>query len=210
MQEHDARRVAIARQIWDGAADASGTPVVAYLLGRGISITPPQCLRWAPALRCPDGTVRPAMLARIDARDGAMIGISRTWLVRDAAGNWRRRDRAMLGRAVGGAVRLAPPAETLAVSEGVESGLAVAQATALPVWAGLSTSGLRSLLLPAAVRQVIILGDNDANGAGERAARDAAARWLGEGRQVRLAMPTLPDTDMADVLLGTKDHHVTG
>src|SRR6516164_7299123 len=91
MQEHDARRVAIARQIWDGAADASGTPVVAYLLGRGISITPPQCLRWAPALRCPDGTVRPAMLARIDARDGAMIGISRTWLVRDAAGNWRRR-----------------------------------------------------------------------------------------------------------------------
>jgi hypothetical protein len=40
------------------------------------------------------------------------------------------------------------------------------------------------------------------NGAGERAARAAAQRWLGEGRNVRLALPPEPGTDFADVLLG--------
>jgi putative DNA primase/helicase len=76
------------------------------------------------------------------------------------------------------------------------------QATAQPAWAALSTSGLVALILPAIVRAVIILADHDANGAGERAARTAAQRWLAEGRRVRLAMPPEPDTDMADVLAG--------
>jgi putative DNA primase/helicase len=44
--------------------------------------------------------------------------------------------------------------------------------------------------------------DHDCSGAGERAARSAAARWLSEGRRVRIAMPLKPGTDMADVLAG--------
>jgi hypothetical protein len=52
------------------------------------------------------------------------------------------------------------------------------------------------------VRQVIILADHDANGAGERAARAAAIRWVGEGRRVRIAMPPEPGTDFADLLAG--------
>jgi len=47
---------------------------------------------------------------------------------------------------------------------------------------------------------VTILADNDKNGAGERAAHTAAARWLAEGRRVRIAMPPLPGTDWNDVL----------
>ena len=44
--------------------------------------------------------------------------------------------------------------------------------------------------------------DHDANGTGERAAHDAAARWLAEGRRVRIAMPPEPGADFNDVLIG--------
>jgi putative DNA primase/helicase len=71
-----------------------------------------------------------------------------------------------------------------------------------PAWAALSTSGLVSLVLPLSVRTVIILADHDTNGAGERAARAAAQRWLTEGRRVRIAMPPEAGMDMADVLAG--------
>jgi len=58
------------------------------------------------------------------------------------------------------------------------------------------------LVLPWIVRTVVILADHDHNGAGERAARNAAQRWLAEGRQVRIATPLDPGNDMADVLAG--------
>ncbi len=197
-----ARRIAIAGRIWDAAQNARGTPVEQSLRARGITISVPCMLRWTPSLRRPDGSVAPAMVARIDGIDGELIGVSRTWLDRDAAGIWRRCARAMLGRAASGAVRLAPVARVLLIGEGVETCLAAMQATGMPAWAALSTSGLVGLELPPLVRTVIILADHDRSGAGERAARRAAARWLSEGRGVKIAMPPEPGTDFNDVLVG--------
>ncbi len=205
-----ARRVAVARRIWNAASEARVTPVVAYLVGRSINITPPQSLRYAPALRRPDGNRGPAMVARIDDVAGELIGIARTWLDRGPDGRWCRRDRAMLGRAAGGAARLAPVAEMLMVSEGVETSLAAMQATGQPTWAALSTAGLVNLVLPPIVGSVTILADHDRSGAGERAARTAAQRWLAEGRRVRIALPPEPGTDMADVLAGPGHAHIEG
>lgn len=200
--EDRARRVEAAWRIWGAATDARGSPVAAYLAGRGITIAPPSSLRCAPSLRRPGGTSGVAMVARIDSPDGELIGISRTWLDRDAAGIWRRRDRAMLGRAAGGAVRLAPAAETLLIGEGIETCLTVMQATVQPAWAGLSTAGLMTLALPPIARTVFILADHDISGAGERVARIAAARWLAEGRRVRIAMPPEPGSDFNDIFVG--------
>jgi hypothetical protein len=149
------------------------------------------------------------MVARVDDIDGELIGISRTWLTRDAAGNWYRLHRAMLGRAACGGVRLAPVAETLMIGEGIETCLAAMQATGMPAWAALSTSGMKALLLPPGVRDVVILADHDANGAGERAAYIAADRWVAEGRRVRIAMPPAPDTDFNDLLLGRANLRIT-
>jgi putative DNA primase/helicase len=197
------RCIAAGRRIWDAARDARGSPVVRYLAGRGITMPVPASLRWAPSLRRRDGTAGPAMVARVDGLDGELTGVHRTWLARDAAGGWRRRDRASLGPVGGGAVRLAPVAETLLVAEGIETALAAMQATAQPAWAALSTSGMTALRLPTIVRRyVVILADHDRNGAGERAARVAAQHWLAEGRRVRIAMPPQPGTDFADVLAG--------
>ena len=192
------------------AHDARRSPVAAYLAGRGITVNPPPSLRWAPALRRRDGTDGPAMIGRIDSIDGELIGIARTWLTRDAAGSWCRLDRAMLGRAAGGAVRLAPAYDTLMIGEGIETCISAMQACALPAWAALSTSGMTGLMLPATLRRIIILADHDASGAGERAAYAAADGWLADGRQVRIAMPPQPGTDFNDVLLGRAYARIEG
>jgi hypothetical protein len=197
-----ARRTALARRTWEAAMDARGSPVARYLASRSITLPVPPSLRWARALRRLDGTTGPAMVARVDGIDGGLIGVHRTWLARDESGRWRRRDRASLGPIGGGAVRLAPAAETLLIGEGVETSLAAMQVTVQAAWAAVSTSGIVALRLPPIVRTVVILADHDRSGAGERAAQTAARRWLAEGRRVRIAMPPESDTDMADVLAG--------
>jgi phage/plasmid primase-like uncharacterized protein len=47
---------------------------------------------------------------------------------------------------------------------------------------------------------VLIAADNDQSGTGQRAANAAAARWLSEGRRVKVCLPPLPDCDWNDVL----------
>jgi putative DNA primase/helicase len=206
-----ARRIEAARRIWDRAqyAEADGSPVVPYLAARGITIPPPPSLRWAPALRRPDGSYGTAMVGLVEHAERGIVGLHRTFLGRDADGIWRRIERRSLGPIGGGAVRLAPAAETLLIGEGVETCLAATQATAQPAWAALSTSGLVALMLPTIVRTVVILADHDANGACERAARAAAARWLAEGRKVRIARPPIPGTDFNDVLMGRAHARIT-
>ena len=56
---------------------------------------------------------------------------------------------------------------------------------------------------------MIILADHDLSGAGQRAARTAAARWLAEGRRARIVLPPVPGTDMADVLAGRSYARIT-
>jgi putative DNA primase/helicase len=193
-----ARRIEIARRIWDAARDARGSPVVHYLAGRGITLPPPPSLRWAPTLRRPDGAYASAVVARVDNIDGERIGVHRTWIERGPDGAWRRRDRAMLGRVAGGAVRLAPAGETLLIVEGIESALAAMELTGWPAWAALWAGGIERLALPTIVRNVAIAVDRD--GAGERAAHAAAQRWLDDGRRVRLLVPDRLGADANDLL----------
>lgn len=87
--------------------------------------------------------------------------------------------------------------------------MAATTATATSAWAALSTSGMATLALPSIVRTVIILADHDVNGAGERAARTSAGRWLAEGRRVQIALPPEPGTDIADLLNGQDYARVT-
>ena len=97
------------------------------------------------------------------------------------------------------AVRLGTFAEVLMVGEGIETCLAVMQATGRPAWAALSTSGLRALDLPQQVREVVVLADGDEPG--EAAARNCACRWKREGRSVRIARSPR-GCDFNDLLLG--------
>jgi hypothetical protein len=198
------RRIAIARRLWDAASEARRGPLERYFTGRGLALPASPSLRWAPRSRLPrTREERPAMVARVDNVDGEFVGISRTYLTPD----FRRLGRAFLGPINGGAVRLGAPRPDgwLIVGEGIETVVSVMQVYGLPGWTALSANGLRALVLPRQVRMIVIAADNDTNGVGEAAARDAAERWAWEGRQVRLMLPAQVDSDFNDELRGGID-----
>jgi len=187
--DNDAKRTERALAIWQLSKRSPETPVAAYLASRGLHLPPSDALRFHPLLKHPSGDSWPAMIALVTrGSDDAPLAIHRTFLARDGAGKAPvDPHRMMLGPCRGGAVRLAEPGDVLMIGEGIETCLAAMQATGHPAWAALSTSGLRALDLPKAVRDVIVLADGD--GPGEAAARNCALRWKRDGRRVRIARP---------------------
>lgn len=202
------RRIGLAHDMLASALPAIGTLVERYLRSRGYSGPIPPSIQFigmhtAYGWHEPSGQRRPVMVAAVEHVEHGFVGVSQTYLAIDGSTKASLDPpRLFTGPVAGGAVRLAQAAETLLVGEGIETCLAGMRATGTPAWAALSTSGLVALVLPSIVRTVVILADNDANGAGERAAYTAADRWLAEDRRVRIAMPPEPGTDFADVLLG--------
>ena len=205
-------QIARAIAIWREARPVAGTPVEKYLASRSITGPLPSNLRFHPACPHPSGARFPAMVALVEHVTHGPVAIHRAYLQSDGSDKaFVEPSKAMLGPVGGGAVRLATVRQDrwLAIAEGIETALSVATACALPVWAALSAGGIRSLVLSSRAMHIVICADNDASGTGQRAASDAAARWLSEGRSVRIATPTEPDTDMADVLIaGTQEHAI--
>ena len=145
------------------------------------------------------------MVAAVAAPDGSFAGIHRTYLAADRPRKAEvENPKLSLGAISCGAVRLALASGELAIGEGIETCLAYMQAEGVPTWAALSTSGLRSIVLPpkpiASSVEIIV----DADPAGEAAAQHAAERLSAEGRAVRLTRP-LAGKDMNDALRAIAD-----
>ena len=200
---HDAERTRTALSIWASSAPANGTLVETYLEARGLRLPPSPPLRFRPALKHPSGGIWPAMVALVTQGDGdTPIAIHRTFLDRSGGGKAPIDPaKMMLGPCRGGAVKLGAPGQVLMVGEGIETCVAAMLASGYPAWAALSTSGLRALELPNAVRDVLVLADGDHPG--EAAARDCARRWTREGRRVRIARPPA-GMDFNDLLMGPR------
>ena len=201
---HRAKMTAFARWLWSESVPARGTLVEVYLWSRLLTMPPPPSLRLHYRLRLDEIGKLPAMVGKVEHIEHGFTAIHVTWLHPDYhAGGARRGARKTFGPIGGGAVRFGwpKPGKWLTVAEGVESTLSAMQLTGLPGWAALSDGGIERLLLPPEARQVLICADNDANGRGEAAARNAAERWLSEGREVRLALPPETGSDFNDVLL---------
>ena len=196
----EAERRAAALRIWRQCRPASGSPVETYLRSRGIILLPPPSIRFHPSLlHRPSGRQLPAMVAGVQALDGRVTAVHRTWLRDDGGGKADvKRPKMMLGSVAPGAVRLARAGTELHVGEGLETCLAAMQATGQSTWAALSASGLETLVLPETTREVLVLADSDA--AGEQAAQAAARRWVRLGLRVRIARPPA-GADFNDVLV---------
>jgi putative DNA primase/helicase len=141
------------------------------------------------------------MVARVDDPHGELATIHRTYLKldghkADVPTVKRLMPCAVPGATTGGAIRLYTPDETLAVTEGIETALAVRCATGLPVWATSSAGGMARLIVPPPVSLVVICADHDP--AGLDAARALARRLLGEQRRVKILAPDTPGADWAD------------
>jgi hypothetical protein len=197
-------RTALALDLWSESYRASGTIVERYLRSRGITLPPPATLRMHGMMYHRESNEqRPAMIALVEHIEDGPVGVHITYLAIDGSMKATIEPaKRSLGPVSGAAVRLAPASELLMVAEGIETALAGMQACELPVWASLSASGMKALVLPPIVRTVIILADHDVTGVGEQAACAAADRWLAEGRRVRLAMPPEPGTDFNNILVG--------
>jgi putative DNA primase/helicase len=209
-----ALRTARALNIWRGAESGADTIVRRYLASRELVVT-----RWPTSLRfhphCPRprddaGNIvypMPAMVALVEHVRLGPVAVHCTYLRRDGSKKAdlpKNKARACFGPVAGGAVRLGMPrsGEWFAVSEGIETGLSVALACSIPAWAALSAPSLKNLILPPQATHVIICADHDLSGTGQRAAHEAAVRFLAEGRRVRIAIPFERGTDFNDVFAG--------
>ena len=209
----DASRTTHALNIWRNTQHGACTIVARYLASRGIVLDQwPSSLRFHP--RCPRPRADPAgnfvsplpaMVGLVEHVKRGPVAVHCTYLRHDSGGKADiEKSKAFFGPVSGGAVRFGAPraGERFGVAEGIETALSVAMACAMPAWAALSAVGIQSLILPPAATHVVICADNDANGTGERSAHHAAARWLAEGRRVRVAVPPETGTDFNDVLNG--------
>ena len=209
------RRQLALERVWRQAHAVMATdPVARYLQRRGLWQEPlPDVLRCHPRLpyRHEDEhfTHHPALIATVQDPHGAVATVHRIYLDNSGAKAdvpTPKKSMSPPTTVTGAAVRLDTATDTLAVTEGVETGLAVRLTTQLPVWAALTAGGMSSIVLPNNVRMVVICADNDASGTGEQAAKQLARRMLAEGRRVKIFMPPTPGTDWADSLLEGARH----
>ena len=205
--------------------------VAAYLESRGIDLAAiggvPQSIRLAESLEYlspdpsdPKRNIRigafPAMAAQVIHPTLGFVSIHRTYLNpivnrEDHAGKADVPAPKKLttpiypGATAGAAVRLFPANTTtaLALTEGIETALAIYQATGTPAWSTVSAGGMSSIDLPKEITTVEIWADP--GDVGQQAARQAAERLAGEGRKVWVVSPS-PDHaaenhDWLDVLI---------
>jgi hypothetical protein len=98
------------------------------------------------------------------------------------------------GRKVGKAKNLGPAGIVrLTPDEDVTQGLR-------PAWSTGSTSIMGKMPVLGGIESITILADNDENGAGGRAAREAGRRWKEAGRVVRVWIPPTRG-DFNDILI---------
>ena len=177
-----------AKRIWLAAAPAiAGTPVDAYLRGRGIVLAElerqPRALRFHPGLwHRGSNRTWPAMVAAIGDRNGRFVACHRTWLeVRSDGGVGKapvEDPKRSLGSYRGGYIRLwrgasgrpfgETPDEIVDISEGIEDGLSVAYACPeCRVVAAVSLVNIAALALPESIRGRSVGCQTD-NAKGER------------------------------------------
>ena len=195
-------KAAAASRLWNGSGPFTETdPPGLYLHRRGLAHRIGcAALRHRPDCWHPENVRRHAMMAAVTDVNGALLGVHRTFLSRDGQKADLDPVKASLGPIWGGAIRLDPVAAELVIAEGIETAASAALLLGLPAWAAISAGNMaRGLVLPPEVRAVVIAADPDS--AGRDAAQNAAARWQGEGRRVRIAMPNVAGQDFNDLLM---------
>jgi putative DNA primase/helicase len=193
------RKLAAIRRALDAARD--GRIVETYLKRRGIAARSPVLLGDA-ACRYFDEDWNfvgsfPAVVAPILGPDGVLQSAHRIYTEGPEP---RKKTLPPVTTINGGAVRLFPPDEELAVGEGIETCLAAYQLFNIPIWSALTATGIETFEPPPGLLRLHVFGDNDANSTGQAAAYALAKRLSRGGVTVQVRIPPEVDTDWNDVL----------
>jgi len=182
-----------------------------YLRRRGLWQPPlPAVLRFHPALpyhydrdEHRKSTLHPALIAAIQGPDGRVVSLHRIYLTPDGHKADVPAPKKFMSPPTtlkGAAIRLDQATHELAITEGLETALAVRLSTGMPTWSALSAGGMETLWVPETAGLVVIGADHDVHGKGEEAARKLSVRLLENRHQVKILKPQMPGADWADGL----------
>jgi phage/plasmid primase-like uncharacterized protein len=203
--------------VWKELRPIRGTVAERYLNKRGIrSEHIPWTLRFHPGLGYVDenknhlGTF-PALVAPLRDKEGRIVSLHRTFLSPDGAKAAVPEPKKVMTPYKplrGCAIKLWRANDgILALTEGIETALAVHAVTQLPVWAAYSATLLPNVELPEDIRKVVIFADRDLSEAGQKYAAQAAENFRALGKEVEVCVPAsdIPEgaktVDWLDVLL---------
>ena len=127
-------------------------------------------------------------------KDGSKAGAAISKELKARGIEARASSKRMLGNVTGGAVRLGKAGRVLAVCEGLETAISIAQASNFWAVAACGTAAnLVNVDIPEQVESLIIFADKDVSGAGERAAHELYEREQ-QVRHCEIALPpcTIP------------------
>ncbi len=171
-----------------------------YFLAREIwpTVDVLEDVRFARALPYYDGDGKllgefPAMLSVIRDKAGKPVSIHRTYLNKQCSGKASvpkaKKLMETVGSLDGAAIRLGKPTRVLGIAEGIETALAVSQATGTTCWAAVSAPILGNFQPPAGTERVVIWADKDRSGAGERYAQKLKNRLEAQGIPAVIMLP---------------------
>lgn len=194
-------RTARARAIWDEGRAIAGSDAHRYLRHRAIAHgLDSDALRYhSRASALEDRRRRPALLAALTDDRGAVQGVQITLLSSLGATKARvATPRRVVGKLLGGAVRLEAAGHTLAIGEGVETALSASHALRAPTWAALSAWNLAHFVPPAHLKRLVIAADNGAAGQHAASVLRANLSTTRPELEVEIASPPPPYGDWND------------
>ena len=183
----------------------NNTLAARYLKNRGIDLSGkfPASLRYHPSCRVtgvPGITHLPALLARFDDAAGNFSTVHRIYLQEPGRkADIDRPKRICSSPAKGGAIKLFAATEQLGIAEGIENALACYLDTGIPTWASYSACLMPFVVIPPGVTEVVIFGDNDKSGAGQKAANQLQSRLVDQGFSVKTLIPPVAGRDWLDI-----------
>lgn len=195
-------------RVWNESisiSDRDAEPARLYLARRGISISPPETLRFHPSLSYYDGDKKigeyPAIIAMVTGARGNPVTIHRTYLTPDGKKAPVESPKKLMAypkdrKIVGGAIRLTEAGlQVMAVAEGLETSLAVMEGTGLPVWCAVNALLLENFVPPEPVERVLVFADKDRpteqhpKGHGQEAAKQLVQRLWEMGIKASAIVP---------------------
>lgn len=197
------------RQTWENAVPLDhpdAEPARLYLARRGLQVGPARekaVFRCHPSLEYMDEDKNclgshPALISVVNDANGQPVTLHRIYLDMEGYKAGVPKPKKLMAYPsdrdlTGGSIPLSPvTGNVLALTEGIETGLAVEQATGLPVWATISNTLMEKIVIPEPVELVLIYGDRDHSEAGQNSVRELKKRLVTESIQAQGFIPVGP------------------